>query len=177
MYLHQVTIYCWWNQIDMESRNNIQVAVAGLAPLTGRTDDLTGLIWRSQSSSFRTYRSDRWRTYLVKTGNICNTTVVHGLTGECGYIGRVLDFAHSLVRLKFGTQQATESSTGYGDATSATFWTRYLCDALDTCLRGTLDNLSLLRIGHPISAMVAPTYRRDGLDTTECRLYDCLDTL
>ena len=78
---------------------------------------------------------------------------------------------------KFGTQQATESSTGYGDATSAMIWTRYLCDALDTCLRDTLDNLSPLSIGHPISAMVAPTYRRDGLDTTECRLYDCLDTL
>ena len=78
---------------------------------------------------------------------------------------------------KFGTQQATESSTGYGDATSAMIWTRYLCDALDTCLRDTLDNLSPLRIGHPISAMVAPTYRRDGLDTMECRLYECLDTL
>ena len=77
MYLHQVTIYCWWNQIDIESRNNIQVAVAELAPLTGRTDDHTGRIWRSQSSSFRTYRSDRWRTYTVITGNIRNTMVVH----------------------------------------------------------------------------------------------------
>ena len=119
---------------------------------------ITGRIWRSQSSSFRTYRSDQSRTYPVITGNINNTTVVHRSNRW------VLDFAHSLVRpvasmegstgWKFGTQQATESSTGYGDATSAMIWTRYLCDALDTYLHDPLDNMSSLRIGHLNSAMV-----------------------
>ena len=65
----------------------------------------------------------------------------------------------------------------FGHSSSSTVWTHYPCDTLGTYLRDTLDNLSPLRIGHAISAMVSPTYRRDGLDTMECHLYNCLDTL
>ena len=42
-------------------------------------------------------------------------------------------------------------------SSSATVWTRCLCDALGTFLRDTLVNLSPLRIGHPTSAMFAPS--------------------
>ena len=42
-------------------------------------------------------------------------------------------------------------------SSSVTVWARYLCDALDTFLRDTLVNLSPLRIGHPTSAMFAPS--------------------
>ena len=78
---------------------------------------------------------------------------------------------------KFGTQVATERSTGYGDqitssdATFAMIWTRYLCDALDTYLRDTLDNVSPLRVEPATSVMVSATYHRDGFDTLSPRWF------